>query len=286
VYRDHRQLLLLKENSSEVWYNSGAADFPFERISGVYIEHGIGAPDSAASGDNAVFWLNQYRQVVRYFGQNPQIISTEQIEYQFNQYTTVSNAKGYCYTQEGHSFYVLIFPSEGATWAYDSATGYWHERKSYPQTDGEYGRHRGNCFARFDDKNLIGDYENGYIYYYDLGTYTDNSETVIRQRTTQSIDQDRKKIFFHRLEVDLEAGVGLVSGQGSAPRMILEYSDDGGHTWSNEQWADMGAIGEYTQRALWRMLGASRNRIWKLTVTDPVKTVILGANLRATLGED
>jgi hypothetical protein len=45
--------------------------------------------------------------------------------------------------------------------------------------------------------------------------------------------------------------------QGSDPQVMLRFSDDGGHTWSNEHWKSMGKIGRYGYRTIWRRLGAT-----------------------------
>jgi hypothetical protein len=63
---------------------------------------------------------------------------------------------------------------------------------------------------------------------------------------------------------------------------MLRFSDDGGHTWSNERWVNMGAIGTYGTRAIWRRLGMTtelRDRVYEVSSSDPVKTVIVGAEL-------
>ncbi|MGI9158928.1 MAG: hypothetical protein ACR2K1_04165 [Saprospiraceae bacterium] len=66
---------------------------------------------------------------------------------------------------------------------------------------------------------------------------------------------------------------------------MLRWSDDGGHTWSNEYWRDMGQIGEYGKRVIWRRLGMTtklRDRVYEISGTDPVKIVIMGAELHVT----
>lgn len=286
VLSDHRELWIFGDETTEVFYNSGDSDFPFERIQGAFIEAGIGAPASPAKGDNTVFWLDQYGRVLRAEGYTPRVVSTRQIEYQISRYSTISDAIGYVYTQEGHVFYVLTFPTANATWVYDITTGFWHERRSYQEGSYTDGRHRSNCYAFFDNKPIVGDYVNGKLYELDLDTYTDDGNTIKSIRAAQTIHNDRKFIFFHSLEIEFEAGVGLATGQGSDPQAILDWSDDGGHTWSNEHWRSMGKIGEYTKRAIWRRLGRSRNRIFRVTITDPVKRVIIGAHLEATTGRN
>ena len=59
--------------------------------------------------------------------------------------------------------------------------------------------------------------------------------------------------------------------------MMWSYSDDGGFTFTPEQWRSMGLIGEYGQRARWHSQGMGRDRIFQIVVTDPVKADIIGA---------
>lgn len=69
---------------------------------------------------------------------------------------------------------------------------------------------------------------------------------------------------------------------GVRPQAMLRWSDDGGHTWSNEHWASMGTIGSYGTRVFWRRLGMTtklRDRVYEISGTDPVKVSIVGAEL-------
>ena len=84
--------------------------------------------------------------------------------------------------------------------------------------------------------------------------------------------------------MDFESGTGLVTGQGNDPQAMLDWSDDGGHNWSNEHWTDIGAIGNYETRAIWRRLGSSRNRVFRLTISDPIKVIIIAARMDAEIG--
>jgi hypothetical protein len=286
--------------------------------------------------------------VARNSGYQYQFISTPTIDYQLSTYGTVEDAKGYTCTVEGHVWYVLIFPTQAVTWVYDTSTNYWFEWESYYNKlwDTPWSRHRMNCCIRFAGKEIVGDYENGKLYELDMGTFTDNGETIRRIRTAQFLSKDRVNVIYHSFEIEFEAGVGLstsdshsadftvsgtlltapnhgleygtkvtISGSdyyvisegltrdtlevsttdgGSAasglvngqmtwnttmtPRAMLEWSDDGGHTWSNQHWRSIGQIGQYKNRAIWRKLGKARSRIFRLTVTDPVKIVLLGAD--------
>jgi len=132
----------------------------------------------------------------------------------------------------------------------------------------------------FAGKNLVGDYANGKIYEIDFGTYTDDGETIRRERITPQLfdPAGRNSLSYPRLEVEFKAGTGLITGQGSDPKAMLRYSDDGCRTWSNTKIKSVGKIGAYKDRSIWRQLGSSRHRNFELTVTDPVEWVITGAH--------
>jgi hypothetical protein len=68
------------------------------------------------------------------------------------------------------------------------------------------------------------------------------------------------------------------------PRIVLEMSDDGGFTWSNPIYATVGRIGQYRVRARWQRLGSSRDRVFRVTITEPVKCQMLSAYLDVEVG--
>lgn len=284
---DHREIWVFGSTSVEVWYDAGASDFPLARIQGAFNEIGCAAPYSVAKLDNGLFWLGADARgqgiVYRANGYTGQRVSTHAVEWQIQQYSSLSDTIGYTYQQDGHSFYVLVFPSANTTWVFDVATGAWHERAGF--SNGNFIRHRGNCQAAFNDEIVIGDYENGKIYAFDMTSYDDDGSIQRWLRSWRALApgvNSLKRTAHHSLQLDCEAGVGLVTGQGSDPQVMLRWSDDGGHTWSNEHWRSMGKIGEYGRRAIWRRLGMTqklRDRVYEVSGTDPVKIAIMGAEL-------
>jgi hypothetical protein len=288
---DHREIWLFGSETTEVWANTGdALGFPFSRIGGAFIEQGIAAIHSAAKMDNSVFWLaaNERGQglVYRARGFTPERISTAAIEFEFTKYSTIADAVAYTYLQEGHNFYVLNFPTAQKTWVFDSTTELWHER-SWRNSNGVFGRHRGNCHAYFDRKNLVGDWELGRIYELDLDTYTDNGDPIVRTRAAPHIAVELQRLSHRTLHIDMEAGVGLQNAfpnngfltVGFDPQASLRWSDDGAHTWSSRREAPIGKLGKYKQRVRWTRLGQSRDRVYEVTITDPIKVIIMGAML-------
>lgn len=280
---DHRELWLFGETTTEIWFNSGNAAFPIERNNGAFIEHGCAACFSVAKLDNTVFWLSSDDRgqgiVYRAAGYQPQRISTHAIEFAIGRLSRVDDAVAFTYQQEGHSFYVLNFPTGDLTLVYDVATGLWHER-AWRDSNGLLHRHRAQCQMAFAGLMLVGDWETGKLYRLDLDTYTDDGAAIARVRAAPHIaGPDYKRVHYNALQIDMEAGVGLTIGQGSDPQAMLQWSDDGGHTWGNEHWAPIGKLGEYRRRVRWRRLGQSRDRVFRLTITDPVKVAIVGASV-------
>lgn len=287
-----QQLWFVKEFSTEVWYNAGvptSSGTPFARSPGAVLDYGTEAPFSVARGANTFFWLATQRTgsggdfvgVVQVTGYVPTVISPPSINYQIAQLTRRSDAIAYCYSMEGHTFYVLTFPTDKRTFVFDATTQMWHERSTYAGSPYAIGRHIGNCYVSFNGKHYIGDYTNGNIYEMSSAIYDDNGQPIVSIRTGQhATDRDTyRNIFIKRLQIDIEAGVGLtgaVPTTGVDPQAILSWSDDGGHTWSNDYLSSMGKIGEYKKRLIWRRLGHSRDRIFRIAISDPVKKVIIG----------
>lgn len=280
---NQRELWLLGNKTVEVWYNDNS-DFSFSPISNAFNEWGIAAPFSVAKADGSVFWLTANYEgegfVVKSKGYGPKIISTRALDFTIQSYTTISDAVAFIYQQAGHTFYVINFPAEGKTWVYDLSTDMWHERKStINSTD---GRALAHTHLFFNNKHYVGSYNSGNVFTFDLDTYKDNDTTIKRLRVAQHISEERKRIRYYQLEIEFEAGVGLTTGQGADPQCMLSWSDDGGHTYSNKRYAPIGKIGEYGYRALFHHLGSSRDRIFKLEVSDPVKWVIIKATAKVT----
>ena len=284
---DHRELWLFGTDSVEVWYDAGLSDFPFVRIQGAFNELGCAAPYSVAKLDNGLFWLGSDARgkgiVYRAEGYTGKRMSTHAIEWQIQQYGDISDAIGYTYQQDGHAFYVLIFPSANATWVFDVATQAWHERAGF--LNGNFTRHRSNCQMAYNGKVIVGDYQNGNIYAFDLDVYADNGQPQKWLRSWRALptgQNNLKRTAQHAMQLDCETGVGLNLGQGDDPQAMLRWSDDGGHTYSNEHWKSLGKIGVYQKRAIWRRLGMTlklRDRVYEISMTDPVKTAIVGAEL-------
>lgn len=263
-------------------------------------------------------------QIMMMQGYTPTRISTHAVENTLvNQY--VGDAIAWTYQLEGHEVYVVSFPTLDLTWAYDNTSGMWH-KWLWVDSNNVYHRHRGNCLALFQGMVLVGDWQNGKIYELDPNNYTDDGDEIRRLRRCPHLVEDLQREFFDELQLQFQPGVGIggtftntniyVSDPyiiapaqisiipslativiGSAtnidqtstytnPRAMLRWSNDGGSTWSREYWIPIGQQGKYKNRAIWRRLGTARDRVYEVVITDPVKAVIVSANLKASVGEN
>jgi hypothetical protein len=263
-------------------------------------------------------------QIVLMNGYTPERISTHAVEQTLlDQYT--ADAVAYTYQLEGHEVYVVSFPTIDITWAYDFATSLWH-KWLWVDENNIYHRHRSNCAAVFQGVVIVGDWENGNLYQLDQSVYTDNGDEIRRLRRAPHLVADLQRQYFDELQIQFQPGVGTggfskdrntylgspytislstplrlelqeiyvlgYAGQIKPndvlynPKAMLRWSNDGGSTWSKEYWQDIGQQGQYRHRAMWRRLGMARDRVFEVVVTDPIKAVIVSANLKGSQGDN
>lgn len=276
VTNDHSQLILLGASTTEFHGASPDPNEPFVRIEAATCEWGLAAIASLVKFDNSIAFLarNILGQVtvIRLNGYQPMRISNSDLESVINKYAVVSDARGYSYMLNGHPMMVLNFPSAGYSWLFDGSTGIWTSLKSFNVT-----RHRGEFAVDYLGKTIVTDYNNGNLYVLDELTYTDNGDMIEREIIGEhwdSPDLEREPIYMIR--ADMETGVGLVSGQGENPQLMLQYSKNRGRTWSSERWRPFGKIGEYKANPEWNRFGQARHWTFKMRMADPVKFTMLG----------
>lgn len=391
---DHRELWLFGRKATVVYYNSGNV-FPYDVVPGGTIEQGCVARFSPVKIDNSIVWLGGDERgaaiVWRAQGYVPQRVSNHAIEAAIQSYSKISDAVGYAYQDQGHSFYVLYFPTPGKTWVLDVEMGAqgWHERDFLdPSTGNSVAHHSQNHVFAFG-KHLVGDWASGNIYQMSISLLDNAGAPIRRVRRAPHISNEQEWGFHHSLQIDCESGLGtlppmpgdmpattftladangglwrvgindvgsltttsvssgstatiylndptkttswllgvttlgaltivaaalvpayqtvyqmvsytgvslfdvgvtnigvlqtqLVGAINRGPLLMLRWSDDGGHTWSNEYRMDTGKIGEFKKRAIRRRLGRTRDRVYEVSATDPVPWRLLNAYLKAS----
>jgi hypothetical protein len=272
VIADHGELVLFGDVTTEFWGNSGAADFPYARLGSSVVEWGLAARESLSKFNASLMFLGRNRmgecQVVLLNGYTPEPVGGQDFLDAINKYATVNDATAFSYMNNGHPFYQINFPTAGKSWLYDGATKAWSE------VGGDTTRHAANMGIFFINRVIVADYSSGKLYVLDKTSYTDNGASISRQIVSRHLIGGNY-IPISQLWIDMEDGVGLVTGQGSDPQVSLEVSEDRGHTWSIELWRSFGKIGDFQQRAWWNRLGSQYSWTFRLKITDPVKVAIM-----------
>lgn len=275
VFSDGGNLILFGDKTIELWGDTGAADFPYGRVGSTAIEWGLAAKWSLAKFMDSLIFLRKNRlgqvQVCVQSGFSAQPVSNPEIDYLLSQYTVVNDATGFSYMLSGHPMYQINFPTANVSWLYDGHSKSW-SKVQY----GYSGRHKAEMQVQLLGKNYVSDYATGSLYQFSQTAYTDNGQPIVREFVSRhKEDLDRSTI--SQMWIEMEGGVGLQTGQGTTPKLMMQISRDGGHEWGNEIWRDIGAAGNYKARALFNRVGQARDWLFKFRVTDPVKTVFIGA---------
>jgi hypothetical protein len=303
---DHRELYLFGTQSIEVWHPTGDSLNPYMRASSTFIEQGIAAPWACVAMQNTVYFLGGSPRgegpVWRLEGFAPVRISTHAVESSLSHVTDLSGTEAYTARHGGHSWYFLHVPGHDTTWAYDVATQGWTELADLTAEGTLTAWRAGTHCLAFGD-HLWGDRTTGHLYRWRPDWYTHGTDPLYRERISPHIRNDQQPVVYHLFELLLETGVGLdglalpgtheqagfdppdggAQPPGADPQVMLSWSDDGGHSWSHPLWRSAGRIGERTRLVRWRRLGRAKSqRAFKVVVTDPVFTAILGARLEVS----
>ncbi len=290
------EVWIFSEYVTTLWYNTGNLDFPFGERTNLVINYGCQAPFSIQVGiNNIIFLLTQNKEGDSVVGMidnySMKLISTEPINTELRTYERIDDAYSSLVERNGHLFYILTFPTADRTWVYDVSTSMWHEWRSYnPTIDPQpflydWGIFRGKFHASFDGHNVFGDTRTGKLFRLDEGNFQDYDVSIVAERTCQHISSNGMYERINLLQIDVESGVGLTTGQGETPQLMLQVSRDGGKSWGAEMWRSAGKIGKYKNRALWYRLGTARVFTFRLRISDPVFKVIIKSNAEIDAGD-
>lgn len=301
-----RQVWLLGTQTSEVWYLSGAASFPFEEWPNIFIPYGCIAPYSAARADMNVFWLAQNkdgkRMAVMTEGYGVEAISTRALEAEWNDYPDCSDAIGYSYQQSGHTYYNLHFPGADKSYSYDKSTKQWSQ-PAWIDNNGTIHRERvafhafGQAKYGYQDTNIGQDWATGQLYAIDQNVYTDAGQPIVRIRSFPHFVAGMKEVTHAQFVADIDTGnipgtgedtqtlnpwsSGFSSGFGpliqeGPPMICMRYSNTGGATWSNYRPKRFLSAGHYRTLMRWPGLGMARDRVYELAWAINGKVALQG----------
>lgn len=291
---------LLKNQSAEIWYNSGASPFPFEAWPNVFVPYGIAAPYSAVRTDSNVFWLSRNKDgeaiAVMNNGYAVNAISTRALEYRWTNFATVRDCLAYTYQQAGHTFVVFHFPTADESWAYDLSTKQWHQRV-WIDNNGVFHRERVAFHAFVNDTaagnatgypatNVGMDWATGNIYRVDQNAFTDNGMAIPCIRSFPHVTDGLKELTIPAFIADMQTGTipgtgeidqalspwsaGWSNGFGplivnESPQIAVRLSRDGGGTFGNFRKKGFVSAGRYRSMMRWRGWGMGRDLVYEVS---------------------
>jgi|TARA_R110000764_G_scaffold40079_3_gene89592 hypothetical protein len=266
--------------SFEHFQNVGGAGFPFQRVQGAVQDKGLKSKFAVQEVNNAMIFLGasegETPAIWASTGGTPEKLSTTAIDTELSSYTqgVIEAAFAFKYSQSGAQFVGFTFPTK-KTFIYDFTTGKFHTRESR-DASGTTLSYRVCSIMDAYGILLVGDCISSKIGILDQNTFNEYGDDLRRRFVTPQIDNEGSPFWLNSLELWLESGVGLTTGQGSDPEILMSYSKDGGKTFSNPISRKIGEIGEYSQRVIWNSLGRfGRQVCFKFEMSDPVKWSIL-----------
>lgn len=278
VFSIRGELLLFGTKTIEFWQPTSDPDLPFQPVLGATAEWGLGLFDTVRDVGGACMFVGRaggagQPQVCLLDGYSVKVVSTPDVDYDIGQELAAGAVPcATVVTHSGHTWYVLNMLT--TSFAFDLLTGQWSEW----QTEG--ARWCGQYTFTYHGITFVTDYRDGRVYTIDADTYKDDTAAIWRTLQTRHAFANLERMTIPRLQVDVETGVGLNSGQGSDPQVMLQVSKDGGHTWGNELWRSLGPQGTYRKRVAWNGLGQADDFVFRLMVADPVKVVLLNGALQ------
>jgi hypothetical protein len=294
---NHNEVFILGEETIEIFQNVGGVGFPFQRIPGANVQKGCHAKFTTVEFDNSFCFvgggLNERSAVWKITSSSSAgKISTDAIDNEIQKFTRdeVNSSFAMTYAEKGQFFAVFTFESTripSRTFVYNATASalsggkVWFELQD-GVTDNNWSV---AAIVAVYGKLLVSDLTTGIIGEIDSETVDNYGQPMFRSIATQPFSQEGLPIFAGEIEATFETGVGKTTGQGSDPMVMMDFSDDGGRTFSYEFKRSLGKIGRYNQRVIWRRQGRIPvSRTIRFTVTDPVTVNLLKLEAVAAIG--
>lgn len=263
------EVIFFGRDSVEWWQDTGGEDFPFTRSQVVHI--GCLCAGGVHKIDRTVAWIDRNCVVRIMDGYDGKRISDHGIERDIRSadpdtITSTSWANG------GHTF--VAWSWDNGTRVYNLTTDTWHDRESYNDD-----RWRVSHVVRFGNRLIAGDYSTGAVYEMSADTYDEAGDPLIMTIQTPPVHAFPQRLQFNALFVDIVPGVGLNSTavQDQDPKIMVKWTDNGGHTWSDEVQKSIGQQGQYEVRVKITRLGTQKQpngRVFKLSISASVAKAI------------
>ena len=284
-FNDHNQLYIQGTETTQVYKTIATSGFPFQLISGAIIPKGVWARGSVISFDNSFLFLgggkNEKPAIYRALGSAFERISTKSIEYLMHGYSkdVISKTRAFAWSENGNYFAAFTFGDN--TFVYDqtasklSGNHEWHERQSGISMGRIFKPWRAAHGVEAFGNIQVADDRTGKIGNLDSDVFKEYGEVIEYLWSTKPFVEQGNKIFSKEIQLYMQVGFG--NDDVEEPTIRMDYSDDGGNTFSYEIPESLGKKGEYKSKVKWkRMGGIPLSRMLRWRVTDPIRLAVYG----------
>jgi hypothetical protein len=271
-----QETYFFKPFSTEVWIYDGEADFPLVRYNSTPIAVGcVGLQACIQAADSLIFVGRVERGTGTVFimnGHQPVRISTTAVENDLGaDGVDLSQCTMWSQHKEGAEYVCISAPGMRTSWCWDAATKQWHERAEL-DVDGQFKAFRVAAVTCLNGVHHA--FAGSAMYRMSDSIYQIGDDPLVRARTWPHLtNPSMEPITIRGIELGCTTGYG---GQ-----IMLRISKDGGYTFGAWLLRSLGAIGQWMQRVRWLMLGASRDPVFEVRVTDAVPFTISSAAIDA-----
>jgi hypothetical protein len=287
AYAFEDRMYMFTERTVPIYWNNGDSQPPLVPVEGRVIEKiGLDSLHSVANTDKFIYWLGDDKMVYRAISGNAQSISSIPVAHAMEGYEKTNDAVGYTFRMEGQNFYVLTFPTENKTWCLSEALGIdgWFNLSA----DTNRGKYNATSHMFVYGKHILADETNGNVYELDIDAFSNDTLPIQRIRTLASIHGGLvglpgKRIQMSSFELIMKKGVGLITGQGEDPLIIIEFSTDGGKSFKQGDFVRVGRQGETNLKVKWDNMDSFYDLIIRITTSDPVYYSLQSASIEARL---
>ena len=267
------QLVLLGSSSIEWWYQVPDPDLPATRTVGRRSTAGLASVFSMATADVGLFWVGNDGIVYR-SGSLPVPIGdatvTEAIARArpiLDESDPEKTLSGWFCAMGDHGLYHLDVPGEG-THVYDLLTGQWTD---FGTSDRPL--YMAGCAAMRRGRWLVGGTFDSKVRELRQDRYKDDTGPLIRR--FPGLSRAKQNIRFSNVQVECSTGGAGLDYPGDNPQLAMRYSDDGGKTWSDWDYASLGRQGDYRRKPRFAGPRGLRpgTRIWEWRMSEDLPFV-------------
>lgn len=270
-YAFNQWVYMFCDKTVEPFYDAGSTTgTPLARIDNAIMQKGLGGFYTIANTDQALYFLGDDSNVYQIVQSQLTNITTPSIVNSIKDQQK-DGANAYTITFNGQDYYVLRFAS-GLTYVYAEQIREWFNLSTGTKDD----PYLAASYQRVYDKDIAIDFRTSNAIELSVDAFDDLGETIQRRRvlapfTSANVGSGTgQRLMMSRVYFALQTGQGLATGQGSDPKIMVEYSLDGGQTYSTEQWIKFGKLGQYLLKVKFDAMISFLSITFRITVSDPV----------------